>query len=161
MRFIGKPQGSSCNYNFDFSTNRDSERRMPHSEPTLYFDTYGFPKSNLEYLKNILGLKINGDRYSTITSDPAFSIMGKDDVISAIEIILTSEKSFLNLELKPHKKLFNELIDFSKSLGGQLQVNKIDDSTGYETQSELFDALMAKKSQPVKPENRQSSCSIS
>jgi hypothetical protein len=90
MRFVGKKQ--EVRYNFEFSTNRDSEKGLPSSEPALYFDTYGFATSNVKYLTNLFGSKINGDRFSTISSDPTLSITGKENVISAIEIMSYSRK---------------------------------------------------------------------
>ena len=54
------------------------------------------------------------------------TILGDENIIAAIEAILTSEDSFIDKNEKDHRELFNRLIDYAKGLGTQLEIEKLD-----------------------------------
>lgn len=100
-----------------FSVGGDSfvlDVSFPFSDqPSLAFECYGGPyraKLIKEYLEGLLGEILNCDQLDLRKSEPSFYIEGKENIITAINSLISKKESFIDKTNKNHRDFINGLI---------------------------------------------------
>ncbi len=87
--------------------------------PELSFKHICRNHNTIPMLKKLMGDYINPERFATINERPTIKILAsnKEELSAAINLILTSEHTFLDLTNEKHQKAHNDLIKIQEDLG--------------------------------------------
>lgn len=135
MKFRGEK--NDYRYGFEFfykpGMNPHIYELSGSQELKLTFQIYGSGSSSLRYLKALLPeIPLSCTRLLEISTEGAAYIEGRENVVTALEIILTSNLSFLDQRNAQHKKFFNDLVEYLQEITeGASKIKKLDLSEEY------------------------------